>query len=163
MRCIAHGCDYSQTRVSTLFSKIWESLEKGCKRQWMQNIRFDGLFTVSNFLLCMDGNIWLWYQKTPHWEFISDMCCVEAWFLLKYHLWNALARALTSIFGFSFDPVEDGSVTVHLASGGTAKLWRVVTTQGWEWYTIARTCISLHNNISVHQHNKYKIRCKLMD
>jgi len=40
---------------------------------------------------------------------------------------------------------------------------RVVTTQGWEWYTIARIYISLHNNINIHQHNKYKIRCKLMD
>ena len=82
-------------------------------------------------------------KKIPHWEFISDMCCVEAWFLLKYHLWNALARALTSIFGFSFDPVEDGSVTVHLASGGTAKLgewWRLKVENGTQSHEYTSLC-----------------------
>jgi len=63
------------------------------------------------------------------------------------------------------------SVAVHHVSEESweeiTKLWRVVTTQGWEngTHAIARTCISLRNNVSIYrhlQHNKYKIRFKLI-
>jgi len=79
-------------------------------------------------------------KKIPHWHAL----CRSLVFAERSSVKRINARALTSTFGFSFDPVEDAwQCDSASCFWKNCEEWRVGTTRGWDWYIV-------HNRTNMH-------------
>jgi len=138
----AHGCDwlFSNTGFYFIQQNLRKSRERLWTRQWMQNIRSDGMFTVSIVVHGWRYMAVIAKKKIPHWHAL----CRSLVFAERSSVKRINARALTSTFGFSFDPVEDAwQCDSASCFWKNCEEWRVGTTRGWDWYIV-------HNRTNMH-------------